>query len=94
MDDLRQKQDKGLKAKQLLENETLQEAFAAQEQAIINQWKSSEGETPAFREGLWLQLQGVKRAKECLEHTLGTGKDAERKLVEQHKGTGIKRFFT
>jgi len=80
---LRKQSSRSEQAKRLLENELFKEAFIAQRDLILEIWEKSEKEPQEFRERLWYQYQGLLGAKEHLEHVIRTGKDADKKLMEQ-----------
>lgn len=62
------------RAKEVLENEAFQQAFADIEQEVIEQWKSSPARDEAGREKLWMYLSMLRKVKTHLETTLESGK--------------------
>lgn len=73
----------GNRAKEVLENEAFQQAFADIEQEVIKQWTESPARDEAGREKLWQYLSMLKKVKSHLTTTLETGKLAE--LEMEHK---------
>ena len=92
---LNKQREKAVRAQHLLEDELLNEAFDEQIKAIIELWKTSETQTPEFRERLWYQYQGIEGAREHLQKTLTNGKHAETELLKIVKEPSrLKRFFS
>ena len=61
-----QKYQRGQKAKQLLEDETLVEAFAAVEDVYMSAWRSSAGDDAAFRERCFVAISLLADIKGAL----------------------------
>jgi hypothetical protein len=80
---LRKDQDKGVKAKQLLDNEIFQECFDLQIKTITDQWQSEND--PQVRERLWYLLQGTEGAKEVLKAIVGKGVAADKAIAQEAK---------
>lgn len=70
--------ERGIKAKQLLDNQLLAEAFEQVGQDILSQWTYSKD--PQEREQLWGQYHGLEAVKECLMHYAIMGKAAQKEL--------------
>lgn len=73
---------RALRARQLLENELLTEAFATLKDAYINAWQSSRVEDAAGREKLFLAINIVGKVQQHLTTAIVNGKLAEIELVE------------
>jgi hypothetical protein len=73
----------GNRAKEVLENEQFQAAFAAIEKEIIDKWTNSPARDAEGRESLWNYLMLLRKVKAHLTETLDTGKLAEMDL--RHK---------
>jgi hypothetical protein len=79
----------GSRAKEVLENEEFQAAFAAVEQEIIDKWTNSPARDAEGRESLWQYLMLLRKVKAQLQTTLESGKLAEMDL--QHKQSLLDR---
>jgi len=77
-----EKRAKGGRAKNLLENELLIEAYEIQEKTLINAWKDDRN-SKEEREVLWNLYQGVLGAQEFLRKVLITGNDAAKEIQRQ-----------
>ena len=77
------------RAKEVLENEAFQAAFADIENEVIEQWKTSPARDEAGREKLWIYLSMLQKLKAHLETTLQTGKLAQ--LEVEHRQTLAQR---
>lgn len=64
----------GNRAKEVLENEAFQAAFADLEKDILEKWKSSPVRDEAGREKLWLALSLLTKVRESLTRSLETGR--------------------
>lgn len=69
---------RGDAARLVLENEVFQEAFADLEQAIFEEWKTSEDVD--VRESLWLMLQIVPRFQSVFISAVSNGAVAHKEL--------------
>jgi len=69
---------RGDAARLVLENEVFQEAFADLEQAIFEEWKTSDDVD--VRESLWLMLQIVPRFQSVFISAVSNGAIASKEL--------------
>tara|TARA_Y100001951_G_C11092235_1_gene157382 strand:+ start:59 stop:307 length:249 start_codon:yes stop_codon:yes gene_type:complete len=69
---------RGDAARLVLENEVFQEAFADLEQAIFEEWKTSDDVD--VRESLWLMLQIVPRFQSVFISAVSNGAVASKEL--------------
>lgn len=69
---------RGDAARLVLENEVFQEAFADLEQAIFDEWKTSDDVD--VRESLWLMLQIVPRFQSVFISAVSNGAVASKEL--------------
>tara|TARA_R100000234_G_scaffold118975_1_gene100681 strand:+ start:349 stop:597 length:249 start_codon:yes stop_codon:yes gene_type:complete len=69
---------RGDAARLVLENEVFQEAFADLEQAIFEEWKTSDDVD--VRESLWLMLQIVPRFQSVFISAVSNGAVANKEL--------------
>lgn len=83
MKTLEQRMYGGDRAREVLENEAFQAAFADIEQEVMNQWTNSPARDAEGREKLYSYLMLLRKVKACLHTTLDTGKLATLDL--QHK---------
>lgn len=75
---LKEKRERGQKARAIVESELFNDAFDLQVKTLHEQW-ATEPDSQT-RDRLWFMLQGTKNAKEVLKRILGDGKDAEREI--------------
>jgi len=76
---------RALRARQLLENELLTEAFKTLEDAYIAAWRSTNVEDQLGREKLFLAINVVGKVKQHLATAIHDGRLAEVELVELAK---------
>ena len=88
----------GNRAKEVLENEAFNAAFADIEKEVIEQWKTSPARDEVGREKLWQYLMLLQKVKTHLVSTLETGKltefnlNQEKSMAEKMKA-GIASFL-
>ena len=70
----------GGRAREVLENEAFQAAFAEIEQELVKQWTESPARDADGRERLWTYLQMLRKVRATLESTMQTGKLAKQEL--------------
>ena len=71
---------RGARAKELLTNELLQEAFARLEADYISAWRQTPARDTDARERLWQAVNIVGKVKDNLTTILSNGKLAQREL--------------
>jgi hypothetical protein len=80
--------DRGQRAKTLLENELLQEAFRKLEDDYTAAWKTWPAADTAGRERLWQAVNVLGKVRDHLGRVVADGKLAERELSDLvHKGS-------
>jgi hypothetical protein len=75
----------GDRAREVLENEAFQGAFADIESEILEQWKNSPARDAEGRERLWTFLMLLRKVKATLHTTLDSGKLAMVQLQHDQK---------
>lgn len=83
-DELREQVAQGARARELLDDEVLAQAFEALERRYIETWRSSSAEDSVGREKLYWALQGLDYARRELRIMLDNGNIAASQL-EQSK---------
>lgn len=83
---------RGERARQLLQDELLQEAFATIEKGLTEQWQNSPVRDKEAREKLWLTLRCLKLVHGHLHSTLETGVMAKATLA-QRVGQKLSQYF-
>jgi len=73
----------GSRAREVLDNEVFQQAFADIEQELIERWKSSPARDQEGREKLWIYLHLHQQVKDNLVKVMEGGKLAEMNLEHQ-----------
>lgn len=89
---LRQAADRGLRAKTLLENEMLQEAFSAIEAALLDEWKSTVAGEDQRREDAWRSFKLLGSLKGYLSKHVSNGSAAAKELVRIKDPSFLERF--
>lgn len=64
---------RAVRAKQLLENELLTDAFTGLEAAYIERWRTTHIDDDAGRERLFIAVNVIGKVKEHLEHAISNG---------------------
>lgn len=77
---LRRAADRAAKAKALLENETLTEAFGALRSAYIAAWEMTDPRDAEGRERAWMAMTILNRIRKDLQTVLSNGKIATAQL--------------
>lgn len=80
--ELSRKQVKGARAKELFENELLQEAFTKLHSEYIDAWKLTHFKNAEGRERLWQAIQIVGKVQDHLKKMISDGKMATRDLAQ------------
>lgn len=78
---LRQQQERGVRAKHLLENELLNEAFEGIENDLMKAWQNSMASDELGREDVWRCYQLLKNLREALKRHVITGDGAGKELL-------------
>ncbi|MES2637564.1 MAG: hypothetical protein V4605_09580 [Pseudomonadota bacterium] len=81
--ELQERITKGIKAKEVLENDVYIEAYALVKQEITDQWQNSPARDAQARETLYLMTKLVDKLKTVMQTTMETGKLAELELQHQ-----------
>ncbi len=79
-DKLERALDRGQNARELLENELLQEAFASLDASYIQAWRSAPVRDTEMREKLWQAVNIVGKVKDHLAKVVADGKLAQADL--------------
>ena len=74
---------RAMRAKALLDNELLNEAFASIEADLIAGWKLSQSRDTDGRERVWNALQAVGKVKDFLHAAVADGTVATRELLDK-----------
>lgn len=83
--DQEQERIRGEKARQILNDELVVEAFSLIEKQIIEQWEQAPARDKEGKEHLWIYYKVLKKFKAHLEDVLNTGKMAAIQLQEKKK---------
>jgi hypothetical protein len=76
---------RGERARRLLDDPLLQEAFASVESALREAWVATADDAAAERERIWLMLKLLGRVRGHLTAALETGRLAERQMVAANR---------
>jgi hypothetical protein len=80
------------RAQALIEDELLQEAFAALETRYVEEWRASQFRDTDARERLWQAVNVLRKVKDHLSRMLADGRLAQREidaLAQRRKRFGI-----
>ena len=83
-DELRKEQHRGQRAKALLDNALLKEAFEKVDAECVRLWR--EAKDHEAREGMWLRLQSLAHVRSAIEGIVKDGDIADRKLKQLIQG--------
>jgi len=83
--------DRGIKAKKIMEEGLIPEAFALMKHNIFAQFEGSKASDSEGREQLWYQINAIKQVEKHLKQVLDTGKMAEASRQERSKKQAQKK---
>lgn len=92
-DQLRKDTARATRAKQLLEDELINEAFAQLEADYLKKWRETTAPDAALREKYWLAVRVVGVVRDHLHNTVANGKLAEKELSDFEKLAEPRRRF-
>jgi CRISPR/Cas system-associated protein Csm6 len=90
---LQQDTNRAARAKALLDNELLQEAFKNLEESYINAWRVTKHDDELGREKLFLAVNVIGKVKEHLLSIVANGKLAQAELNKLHADAERKKRF-
>jgi hypothetical protein len=90
---LQQDTNRAARAKALLDNELLQEAFKSLEESYINVWRVTKHDDELGREKLFLAVNVIGKVKEHLLSIIANGKLAQAELNKLHADAERKKRF-
>lgn len=93
MSDLLAQQTKGQISQSLLENELLNEALAAIEKEVVEQWAECPARDKEGKEALWQLMKTAQKFRRILTGYVETGKLATEQLKAFEEKRGIRRFL-
>lgn len=92
-DKLRDAVQRGDRAKALLQNELLVEAFDNLESKIMEEWKATDPEDKERREDAWRSLKLLQTLQGQFRRIVTTGEAASKELVRIKKESLIKKVL-
>ena len=84
--------DKGLKARALLDNELLKEAFDTIESSLMAEWQQTRSEDALRREDAWRSYKLLCGLKSYLNRLVSTGEASTKELLQVKNPSILKRF--
>jgi hypothetical protein len=90
---LQQDAARGARAKQLAENELLQEAFANLEESYVAHWRATKIDDVIGREKLFLAINVVGKVRSHLTSVMTNGRLAEKELQDLAALAERKKLF-
>lgn len=91
---LRKMDKKGMQAKDLIDNELLNEAFEFIEEKIISEWKEGDARDELHMKKCKDRLDSIRLVRMYLKEVLVKGKNARKELLELQKTTPLRRVFS
>ena len=90
-DPIERDRTRGVRARELLDNELVQEALTTIKSEYVKAWEASPARDAEGRERLWVMVKLVEKFKGHLEQVWESGKlaDAELVEIERRKRFGI-----
>lgn len=85
LDAISRDRSRGVRAKELLDNDLVQEGLGSLKAEYLKAWEDSPARDAEGRERLWVMVKLVDRFRSHLEHVWNTGKLADAQLVEIEK---------
>ena len=82
LDAISRDRSRGVRAKELLDNELVQEGLASLKAEYLKAWETSPARDAEGRERLWIMVKLVDKFRTHLEQVWDTGKLADAQLVE------------
>ena len=80
-------QNRGIKAKELIENELLVDAFDDIKSSLVETWEASGPNDGPMREDAWRSLRLLKKLRGVLEGHVETGTLAAKQLLDVREKT-------
>jgi len=81
-DNIEHDRARGVRAKELLDNDLVQEALTTLKDEYVRAWEASPARDAEGRERLWVMVKLVEKFRGHLEQVWDAGKLADDKLVE------------
>ena len=81
-DPIERDRTRGVRARELLDNELVQEALTTLKDEYVRAWEASPARDSEGRERLWVMVKLVEKFRGHLEQVWDAGKLADDKLVE------------
>lgn len=89
---LRKAAERGPRAKALLDNELLKEAFEKIEQALMDDWRNTSSEDNQRREDAWRSYKLLQNLRGYLTRLVTTGEASAKELLKVKNPSIIERF--
>lgn len=90
---LRLQQNRGERAKRLLENDLILDAFQKIEAEIMAAWKGSAADDEKGRYNAYLMFRLLQNFKQQFTHAVATGEAAGKQLLQIKDPSKLKRIF-
>lgn len=91
---LRQQADRGERAKRVLENELVKEAFESMEKTIMDAWRLSAADEDGARNNAYLMYRLLQNLKQQFAHMVATGEAANKQLLQINDPSKIRRMIS
>lgn len=90
---LRQQVDRGERAKRVLENELVIEAFEKLEQTIVDSWKGSRADEEKQRDNAYVMYRLLQNFKQQFKAAITNGEVARKELLRIQDESKLKRVI-
>lgn len=90
---LREQASRGERARQIVEQEIVQEAFAAIDKTLVEAWKGSAADEERARENAYLMYRLFQNFKAQFTVAIATGEAAKKELLSINDPSRIKRLI-
>lgn len=91
---LREQASRGERAKQIVSQEIVQEAFAAIEKTIVEAWKNSAADEEQARENAYLMHRLFQNFKAQFTVAIATGESAKKELLSINDPSRVRRLIS
>lgn len=91
---IREQAARGERAKQIVSQDIVQEAFAAIEKTIIDGWKNSAADEGVARENAYIMLRLYQNFRQQFTVAIATGEAAKKELLSINDPSRIRRLIS
>lgn len=93
LDKTERDRNRGVRARELLDNPLMVESFAAVRSEYISAWEQSPARDAEGREKLWLMVRTMDKIRGHLEQMVDNGKIADKELADFQEKSKLRKIF-